>query len=132
MVEMTKEEVSELLALIAGAKEVNEEGMRAVLKLIAEIETTIEWRLVRQWIFRSLPDILPGVPPEEDDRPQRRGRANLGRFRQTTKTSSRADPRRAYSPSVELYAGTVYLCIVAPNAISPSPGPPTPQWLSPS
>ena len=47
MVEMTKEEMSELLALIADAKEVNEEGMRAVLKLIAEIETTTEWRLVR-------------------------------------------------------------------------------------
>ena len=29
MVEMTKEEISELLALIADAKEVNEEGMRA-------------------------------------------------------------------------------------------------------
>jgi hypothetical protein len=29
MVEVTKEEMSELLALIADAKEVNEEGMRA-------------------------------------------------------------------------------------------------------
>ena len=72
---MTKEEMSELLALIADAREMNEEGLRAVLKLIAGIETTTEWRLVRNpaagWIFRSLPDIPPGVPPEDDDRPQR-------------------------------------------------------------
>jgi hypothetical protein len=49
--------------------------MRAVLKLIAEIETTTQWRLVRNpavgWIFRSLPDILPSVPPEDEDRPLR-------------------------------------------------------------
>jgi hypothetical protein len=67
MVEMTKEEISELLALIADAKEVNEEGMRA--GPIAPIELT--------------------------------------------------QARRIYN-------------IVAPNAISPSPRTPDPQWLSPS
>ena len=96
---MIKEEMSELLALIADAKEVNE-GMRAVLKLIAEIETTTEWRLVRNqavgWIFRSLPDILPGVPPEDDG--TGRSGSSDGQFRSFSLKRKRAAARIRAGP----------------------------------
>jgi hypothetical protein len=74
--------------------------MRDVLKLIAEIETTTEWRLVRNqavgWVFRSLPDILPGVPPEDDG--TGRSGSSDGQFRSFSLKRKRAAARVRAGP----------------------------------